>query len=95
MQAVGSQHHQDPNPKAGGNDVAAQAARQAAADKAKADKEAKQKQEQEDRKKKREEMQAELTKKLGLKDGKQPCFFHHRPGGKCRYSAADCKLGYH
>ena len=76
-------------------DDATKGARSAAAAKAKEEKEAKQRQEQEERKKKREEMQAELTKKLGLKDNRPPCFFYHRPGGTCRYSAADCKLGYH
>ena len=27
-------------------------------------------------------------------DGKSPCYFHHTPGRKCRYEAADCKR-YH
>jgi hypothetical protein len=34
-----------------------------------------------------------LTLELGMKDGKQPCFFHHRGGG-CKFDADSCK-GWH
>jgi hypothetical protein len=36
-----------------------------------------------------------LTEELGKKDGKPPCFFHHKGPSGCKYSAGECKLGYH
>ena len=36
----------------------------------------------------------ELNEKLGKKDGKDPCFFHHHLGN-CRFGAGDCKTGFH
>ena len=48
-----------------------------------------------EQKAKREQMQQQLTAKLGMKDGKPPCYFHHRPNGTCRYDAGECRLGYH
>ena len=47
------------------------------------------------RKAKRLELQAAMTKDMGLKDGKPPCYFFHRPNGTCKFAAKDCQLGYH
>ena len=44
---------------------------------------------------KRAEKQEELNTKHGQKDGKNPCFFHHGTPGGCRFSADDCKQGFH
>ena len=41
-----------------------------------------------------EAKKAALTEELGMKDGKPPCYFHHKGGG-CRFSAGVCKAGYH
>ena len=44
---------------------------------------------------KRAEKQEELNTKLGQKDGKNPCYFHHGTSGGCRFDAAECRQGFH
>ena len=44
---------------------------------------------------KRAEKQEELNTKHGQKDGKNPYFFHHGTPGGCRFTADDCKQGFH
>ena len=44
---------------------------------------------------KRSEKQEELNAKLGQKDGKNPCFFHHGTPGGCRFTADECRQGFH
>ena len=38
---------------------------------------------------------AELLGEKGEKDGRPPCFFFHKGANGCRYSAGDCKTGWH
>ena len=38
---------------------------------------------------------AELLEEKGEKDGRPPCFFFHKGANGCRYSAGDCKTGWH
>jgi hypothetical protein len=40
------------------------------------------------------EQQAALTAEKGKVDGREPCIFHHKLGG-CKFSAQECKRGYH
>ena len=42
-----------------------------------------------------DEQQAALTQSMGKKDGRPPCVFHHAFEQGCRFSAQECKRGYH
>ena len=44
---------------------------------------------------KRKRVNDEMLAKHGEKDGKPPCYFHFREGGKCTFSAASCRKGHH
>ena len=44
---------------------------------------------------KRAEKQEELNTQHGQNDGKNPCFFHHGTPGGCRFTAAECRQGFH
>jgi hypothetical protein len=47
------------------------------------------------RQKSLEEKKKELLEELGEKDGKPPCWYHHRARNGCRFSAGQCTAGYH
>jgi hypothetical protein len=51
--------------------------------------------EEQDKGKTLEQKKQELLDELGEKDGKPPCWYHHRAKNGCKFSAGQCKAGWH